>query len=159
MAIKTQGTSLYALDPEDGTVLEVGCITSLDGISSPKDQVEVTCLQDNARSYVAGLETPGTATFTIYTDTSDDSHVRLHELYKLGENMRFAVGWSDGTEAPTAATDDFTLPDTRSWITFEGYLSDYPFSFATNSVVSSDISVQISGEVSMIAKVPATEGA
>lgn len=159
MAIKTQGTNLYALDPEDNTVLEVGCITSLDGISSPKDQVETTCLQDNARTYVPGLETPGTATFGIYTDTSDESHVRLHELYKLGRNMRFAVGWSDGADAPTATTDDFTLPETRSWIIFEGYLSDFPFSFATNSVVSSDISVQISGEVSMIPRVPATEGA
>ena len=119
MAIKTQGTDLYAVDPLTGELIIVGCVTSIDGIDTTVEQVETTCLQDTARSYVAGLATPGAATFGINTDTSDPAHIRLHQLKTLGETIQWAVGWADGTADPTVdSAGMFVLPATRSWITF-----------------------------------------
>jgi hypothetical protein len=154
MSVKTQGTDLYAIDPADNSLLVVGCVTSIDGIDTPIDQVETTCLQDTARSYIAGLATPGTATFGINTDPSDAAHVRLHQLKVAGETIQWAIGWADGTADPTADTNgQFNLPTTRSWITFEGFMNSYPFSFQQNSVVQSTIGIQVSGEPVLVPKV------
>lgn len=145
MAIKTQGTQLYFIDPADDSVVTVGCVTGLTGITAARDQIETTCLDSAARTYEAGMATPGAAQFGINFDTSDASHVRLHELYRDGTTLKWALGWSDGTAAPTVDTaSNFNPPTTRSWITFEGYISDLPFDFALNDVVKSNISVQVS---------------
>jgi hypothetical protein len=238
LSIKTQGTDLYGIDPETGAVINVGCVTSIDGIDSQIDQIETTCLGDDAREYEAGLATPGTGTFGINTDPRDPVHVRLHQIKTLGLKMDWAVGWSDGrvngegipptalpanalesitvssagtgyTSAPTVAitggggagatatatvaagsvtgvtitnpgtgytttpavafsgggggtgaaatavvaeTAGFNLPNTRTWITFRGFMNSYPFSFAQNDVVKSSIGIQISGDPALIPK-------
>lgn len=154
MAIVTQGTDLYAIDPEDNSLIIVGCITTLDGIDTTIEQIETTCLGSKARTYAAGLATPGTASFGINTDTSDPSHIRLHQLKIAGDTINWAVGWSDGEDAPTVNSNgEFDLPSTRSWIIFEGFMNSFPFSFAQNSVVQSTVGIQVSGEPQLIAAV------
>lgn len=154
MAKRTQGTDLYAIDPASPTVvIVVGCVTSIDGIDTAVEQVETTCLTDSARSYLAGLATPGTASFGINVDPEDDSHVTLHGLKIAGTTLRWAVGWSDGTAPPTAAAGNFVLPTARSWITFSGFMNSFPFSFAQNSVVQSTVGIQVSGEPVLVPKV------
>lgn len=154
MAVKTQGTHLYTIDPADDSLLLVGCVTTLDGIDTTLEQIETTCLESAARTYVAGLATPGTASFGINFDPADDSHVRLHELKVAGTTLQWAVGFSDGTAAPTIdSVGDFVLPSTRSFITFEGFMNSYPFSFAQNAVVTSTVGIQISGEPVVVPKV------
>lgn len=154
--MKTQGTELYTIDPDDGSLITVGCITSIDGIDTQIEQNEVTCLQDLVRRYEAGLATPGTATFGIYTDPGDATHVRLHQLKVAGTTLKWAVGWSDGTGIPptttgTSAGDyDFVLPNSRSWLTFEGFMNSYPFSFQANASVQSNIGIQVTGEPELI---------
>lgn len=149
MAVRTQGTDLYFQDPDTGEILSAGCITSIDGIDTTIEQVETTCLNENARTYIAGLATPGTATFGINTDLKDSNHLRLLELKQTGVTIQWAIGWS---ESPGTPPTDFTsagwvLPTSRSWLTFEGFMNSFPFSFALNSVVTSTIGIQVSGEV------------
>lgn len=154
MAQKTQGTDLFAIDPEDGSLIEVGCVTSIDGIDSTIEQVETTCLADLARTYISGLATPGAASFGINTDPSDASHVRLHELKTEGTELSWALGWSDGTANPTVSSAAaFTLPTSRSWITFQGFMNSFPFVFAQNAVVTSTVGIQISGDPVLVPKV------
>lgn len=145
---------LYTVDPDTDAILVVGCVTSIDGIDTTLDQLETTCLDSAARTYVAGLATPGTATFTINFDPADDSHVRLHELKVAGTTLPWAIGFGDGTAPPTSVdTDgDFVLPTTRSWISFDGFMNSYPFSFALNAVVTSTVGIQISGEPTVTPK-------
>jgi hypothetical protein len=152
-AVKTQGTDLFAVDPADNSLIEVECVTSIDGIDSTLDQIETTCLSDSARTYVSGLATPGAATFGINVDPQADSHVRLHQLKVAGTSLKWAVGWSDGTANPTInSAGEFVAPNTRSWILFEGFISSYPFTFAQNSVVASTIGIQISGDPVLVPK-------
>lgn len=146
MAVKTQFTELYFVDPDDLSVVEVGCVTSFTGLDAPRDQIETTCLDSEGRTYVGGMPTPGTATMTINADPSDPSHIRLYELYRAGTELDWAIGWGDGWEiVPTADSSGFTLPTTRSWITFEASVSGFPFEFALNSVVTSGLALQVSG--------------
>lgn len=162
MAIKTQGSQLFAIDPSDDSVLTIDCVISIDGIDTTLEQIETTCLEAAARTYVAGLATPSTATFGINVDPSSASHVRLHQLKVAGTDLKWALGWSDGpldsSGSPTAlptvdSSGDFDLPTSRSWIAFEGFMNSYPFSFAQNAVVTSNVGIQISGEPVFIPKV------
>lgn len=153
MAKKTQGTMLYFINPTGPAVTVVGCVTTISGVSSPREQIETTCLADDARSYLGGLQAPGQAQFTINFDTSDATHIALNTIYESNASVQWAIGWSDGTAAPTLDSNDlFDLPTTRSWIVFEGYIADLPFDFALNSVVGSSISVQMSGERTLTPK-------
>jgi hypothetical protein len=144
MAIKTQGTNLYLID--GSSVLNAGCVTSISGITAARDQIEVTCLDDDARHYVAGLVTPGAASFTINFDPSDSTHQNLHDLYVSGERVKWALGWSESDDAPTINTDGtFDYPTTRSFLEFDGYISDFPFEFGLSDVVKSTVAIQMSG--------------
>jgi tail tube protein len=160
MAIKTQGTDLYVLDPEGCVVILVGCPTSIDGIDTTLEQIETTCLGASTRTYEAGLATPGTATFTINFDTDDESHARLFELKQAGTVLQWAVGLSQspGT-APTSQTNsagdcEFITNPARGWILFEGFMNSFPFSIPLNSVVTSTVGIQVSGEIEVVPSGP-----
>lgn len=146
MSKKAQGTMLYFINPaEPAEVLRVGCVTSISGLGAPREQIDVTCLESNARLFEAGLPNPGTMSFGINFDPDDDSHLSVHALYRAGTKVDWAIGWSDGEDAPTLDTDDtFVLPDARSWLAFNGFVSDVPFEFGLNAVVASTVALQLS---------------
>jgi len=157
MTLKSQGSDLFTIDPDTGELLDVGCITSIDGIDTAIDQIETTCLNDLARTYEAGLATPGAATFGLMFDPADVNHIRLHQLKTAGVTLQWAIGLSDGTAQPTTGTgsagdDEFVLPPTRSWITFEGYMNSFPFTFALNTMVTSTVGIQVSGDPVLVPK-------
>jgi hypothetical protein len=163
MARKTQGTILYTIDPDTDEVLVVGCATGITGIDTSLDQLETTCLEDDARTYEPGLATPGAASFDINFDPSDNSHVRLHQLKVAGAVLQWAVGFGRRKTDPTTFTPpaptvdsegNFELPNTRDWISFQGYMSSYPFDAALNSFWKSTVGIQVSGEPSVV---PRTE--
>ena len=45
------------------------------------------------------------------------------------------------------------LPTSRAWITFEGFMNSYPFSFPLGGLITSNVGIQVSGEPEVI---PAT---
>lgn len=153
MAVKTQGTSLYFIAPGvTPEVIKVGAVTSISGINASRDQIETTDLESVAHTYESGLMAPGAATFAIQFDPSNAGHKKLHELFVSGEVLNWALGWSDGTVAPTTAGNGFVFPTARSFLKFDGYVADCPFDFSLNGVVNSQISVQISGFPELVAK-------
>lgn len=151
MSILTQGSKLYVIDPVGPVIMPIDCVTAFNPGGAPADQLEDTCMEDvsGVRSYKRGLKTPGQAAITLNIDPSNASHVRLFELSEgiANTNLKWALGWSDGTAAPTGldSAGDFILPSSRTWFTFEGYVADFPFDFQLNALVTGDISVQRSG--------------
>ena len=238
-AIKTQGTDAFIVvpsltNPGQCEVIDLGCVTSIDPGADSSDQIETTCLKDNTRAYVAGLTTPGQGSIGLNVDPKSAAHLRLFELSKTTEIIKFAIGWSDGTSKPTvtqkggisavnvtnggsgyttaptvaltggggtgatatatvaggkitgfvitnpgsgytsaptvgltgagtggaatavvAASCEFNVPTNRTWNTFDGCVSGFPFNFALNSVVQSAVSIQRSGEAFWYPKVAA----
>ena len=150
--MRTAGTELFFLDPDDCSVVQVGCPTSITGLDSTIDQLETTCLEDTARTYEAGLATPGTASFTLNLDPQDDSHRRLLELKSSGELLRWVIGFPDGVGTdPTGAVGSdaecaFNLPTTRTWLEFDGFVNSYAFDFSLNASITATVGIQVSGD-------------
>ena len=160
MSVLTQGTQIFFIDPEFDSngpgVREVECATTFNPGGNPADQIEDTCLSATTRSYKPGLRTPGQATLGLNADPQNESHVRLHELGETDPSpiLKWAVGWADGTSTPTLDSNgDFDLPTARTWFIFEGYVSDFPFDFAGNTVVTTQATIQRSGGSAWVGKV------
>lgn len=160
MSVLTQGTQIYFIDPDFDSngpgVREVECATTFTPGGNPADQIEDTCLSDTSRSYKPGLRTPGQATLGLNADPENESHVRLHQLSETDPSptLKWAVGWADGTSVPTLdSSGDFDLPTDRTWFVFEGYVSDFPFDFAANTVVTTQAAIQRSGGSAWVRKV------
>jgi hypothetical protein len=154
MSKLTQGTQLFFIDPDDNSVVVVPGLSTLSPGGSPADQIEDTDLSSSVRTYKRGLRTPSQGSATVFADPEEAAHVRLFELSVgvANTNLQWAIGWSDGTATPTADSAGFVIPVdssdayTRSFVTFAGYVSDFPFDFAINTVVTSAFSVQRSGD-------------
>jgi hypothetical protein len=153
MSLDSQGTKMYFIDPDSFALTVVGCPISIGGFSAPRDEREVTCLEDLARSYEAGMITPGALTPTLNFDPSDASHARLYELYDSGQSVDWAIGFSDGTSDPTVdSNNEFDFPTTRSFLEIGGYVSDFPFEFALGASVASAMSIKMSGKPILVEK-------
>lgn len=148
MSVLSQGTQLYGLIR--GVVHEIECITAFNPGSSPADQIEDTCLSEkNTRTYQKGLRTPGQASVTVNADPDNESHYLFWQLAEMDEYandiIQWAIGWSDGESMPTVSDGEMVLPPDRTWYTFQAYVSDFPFDFQANSVVSTAATMQRSG--------------
>lgn len=147
MAVRSQGTEVWFIDPTTNELVRIVCVTTANFPGAPREQIETTCLESDARSYVPGLATPGAASFTINFDPAEPSHQRLYDLYDTAEDdVWFAVGWSDGTAPPTVDSSGFVFPTTRSYLEVLASVTDVPFDFSVNSVVATAISLQVSGK-------------
>jgi hypothetical protein len=49
----------------------------------------------------------------------------------------------------SAGECEFTLPSTRTWVTFEGFVNSYAFDFSLNAVITATIGIQVSGDPDM----------
>ena len=145
MSLNVQGSNLYVANPANDVIIEVGCVTNLSGLTASRDQLDVTCISDEARRFEAGLLTPGAASFSINFDPDDSSHVLLHEWYRSGVTLDWALGLSDGTAPPTLldSNGNFNLTTSRTYITFEGYISDFPWDLTVGAKVSNALSIQV----------------
>lgn len=153
MSKLTKGTNLYILDPRDDTITKLECPKSITGLGLSTPQINTTCLESTAEEFQPGMPSPGAATIGLDFDTAKDSHMLIDDLNEAQVTAQFAIGWSDGTAAPTVDTDgNFVLPATRSWMTFQGYVADVPMDFAINSVVQSNFTVQMSGRRVIVPK-------
>lgn len=154
MAIKTQGTELFVYDPTTDLVTNVGCVTSIDGIDSTIAQVDTTCLNDLARTSVGGLAEPGQAAFEIQFDPDNPDHIKLHQAKTATKELLWFVGFRHEVNGipqvpgpvPTIEDGIPVLPPERAWVTFYGFIQNFPLNFAQNEVVRSPLTVQISGD-------------
>ena len=151
MSIKTQGTNLYFID--SAAVVTMGCPTGITGLGGTRDQIEVTCLNaTDDKSYVSGLGNPGQISVPFVFDPQDFSHQTLKDLHDSGEKIDWTIGMSDGTAAPTIVSGSFSLPTTRSFITFEAFVADLNLDIATNEVVRGTLTLQRSGSTALSVK-------
>ncbi len=74
--------------------------------------------------------------------------------YTSNPTVALTGGAGSGAAATAVASDevDFVLPSMRTWFIFDGYVSDFPFDFAANAVVTTAATIQRSGGSAWIRK-------
>lgn len=73
--------------------------------------------------------------------------------YVTAPTVTFAGVGTGAAGTAVLLESDFSLPTTRTWFTFQGYIADFPFDFAQNTVVTSTLSIQRSGGSAWLKKV------
>lgn len=144
---KTQGTSLYMVTGATTSAL-VGNITSFNPPSPTADEIETTNLASTAKEFVQGLIDYGEGSFELNFDTTSTAHQGLLTTLQAGTSGQWLIGFSDGTDAaPSVTSSAFgTLPTTRSWIKFTGFIKALPMQGGTNDVLKATLTVRNSGQ-------------
>lgn len=164
--ILPQGTELFVLAPSEDTpgdfdLLKVPFLVSVDFGEDSRDEHEDTDLDEqDSRTFMAGLNNPGTTTFVVRIDPSSPVHTRLDALNGSQVRMNWVLGWSDGKAPPTeksSAKGSFELPETRSWNKFSGHITGFNFSGfeAGGGPVQGSISIKRSSRTIWVVKAPA----
>lgn len=152
MSINSQGTQLFFNDPDssDGVIVEVDCVNGLTGISTPLGEEDTTCLADLGNTVEPTVFGAGSMQLTIRFDPTNESHVRLFELWRAKQKLSWGVGFSDGLGIPPSGGVDsdnlLNVPTTRSWLLAYGYIQEFPWDFAIGTRVTSNLTVRIDGE-------------
>ena len=141
--VLTQGTQVWVKHGGTALLTKMVCITGITlGDDSPTDITD-TCLEEtDSATSVYGLNQPGEGSIMINTDPDNESHITLLQLAADNAYVEVYVGWSDGTVAPTLATDEVTLPETRTWTSFTALLKDSSPTFESDSLVQHTISMK-----------------
>lgn len=147
MANATKGTALYAIDPDSQELMTLDKLTGLDLGAVTASTTDVKTWGDETSKPLRTGSEVSQASVSLYPDSGNEMHQRLYELANSddvdGPEMKFALGWSDGKEAPTvdAESSGFTLPETRTFFTFTGWISSFPLDFS-GDVVQTQLTIE-----------------
>ncbi|WP_151815081.1 phage tail tube protein [Acinetobacter soli] len=119
--IKSQGTKVYALVA--GAIVRFTCYNAIDLGQDSTSKIDVTCLDDDEKSYERGMVDPGEGTLTVQVDDENASHATGLSLAESGEELDWFVGSKGDDAPPTVSGGVVTLPKSRNWLTYKGYLN------------------------------------
>lgn len=120
--IKANGSKLYAVI--NGAIVRVQCISAMDLGQDSFGKIDASCLDDDHKSYDRGVTDPGEGSITIQLDDTNTSHATLLQLAESGTKTDWYIGSPSATDEPELdSSGDVILPETRTWLTFEGYLN------------------------------------
>lgn len=133
MALLTPIGTVFKVCADGGSLDTVAEVTSIDGPSSSVEALDTTSLASSTVTRIAGRTDWGTLTVNVNLSSGNAS-----ELDALGGTL---VDWS--IEIPDPAANAITL-------TGEGVMSQVNISVSGGSVVTASISIQCSGDVTIV---------
>lgn len=144
-AVDSKGTELF-LSADGAAVVKFSCPTAITGLGGAGDSVDTTCLDSVEAESRRGFKRPGQINVPFILLPQDASHQQmLDDLDESGETVDWAIGLSDGTADPTITAGVWTLPSTRSFVRFKGYVTDVNIDINTGEVVRGTLVVQRTG--------------
>lgn len=105
---------LYAI--ANGAAVSLGALRGIAGSARLNEAEIVAATLD---SFKRAVTVPGFSGLDLVANPVPDSIKGL-----AGKLSKFAIGWTDGTAAPTVAADDFVFPSTRSFLRVTGSFID-----------------------------------
>lgn len=153
--LRTQGTEIWVVNAPT-TVLKIGNATALGDFGKQANDIVTTNLDSEAVEKIPGLPDNGDITLTINLAPGDESHKFLNDNAGTGNRFQFCIGYSDGTEPPTAAASAIVPPDAadRTSDVFLAGVKSFRKSVGTDSVVTVQVALSISGAITTTWKTP-----
>ena len=148
MALKTQGTELYILDPDDtgNEVIKVTKIMGGSGVGGEAGEIPATNLDSLALEFLTGLKDNGSITLNINYTPSEASHQKLNELFG-GDNVRFLICGSESNTQPSYSASTYTIPTDRTTWDFEAGVRGFSKDFESDNIWKATATLRVSGEV------------
>lgn len=104
-------------------------------------------------SITGGGGTGATATATV--ESGEVVSITITDAgsgYTSAPTVTISGDGDDAAATAALSSDDWDLPNTRTWFTFRGYVSDFPFDFSANTIVTTAATIQRSGGAAWIRK-------
>lgn len=138
--IKSQGTQVFAVIND--AVVRFVCPTAISMGDDSFSKIDTTCLDSQTKNYERGLRDPGEGSIGINLDDEETSHAALIDLADSGAKVMWYVGSSHSATPPTyEVLTGITLPTTRTWWSFEGYLNPAVPQIEQDSVVKYEFTI------------------
>ncbi len=136
MAKKSQKTTIGISALPATTYTPIRCTTTVNMEDGESADIDVTCLDSDAKEYLVGLQDSGTLTLDLNVDFEDAGYILLKTAKASGEKYSFQIELAkEGTET------------TGRTFTFDGYVKTLPFTAAVDTAIVGSASVKISGVV------------
>lgn len=129
--------------PVDAVTVDAGGT----GYSAPT--VTFSAPEDPNGTTATGVATVDAGVITGITITDPGSG------YQAAPTVTITGAGSGATASATLGLASLVYPDTRTWTTMPGYISDYPFDFQVNALVTGDVSIKRTGGLNWIKKAAA----
>ena len=133
MALSGKGTEFRRWDGA-GSWDAIGEITNIGGPGMSRETIDTTALDTAGgyRTFIPGFRTPGTMTLSI-NFTRD-----TYDLMKTD------------FESDTAVDYEVVLPDAdQTTIEFQGFVTELPLTIPTDEKISMEVTIQITGQVTI----------
>lgn len=153
--LRTQGTEIWFLDTvtdSNSTVRKLYCPTAINGLGGgTRDQLDDTCLDNRTtKTFKAGLSNPSSMSIPFnFIPSGEFNQQSLWALKADGGNVKWIVGFEDGTAAPTIDDDLEWVPPTspnRTTMEFVGFVNELTIDAGTNDIVKGTLTIQVSGD-------------
>lgn len=150
---KTQKMQYWFIDPDTNQLHRVKQVSNVTPPDQQNDELPATDFDSTSKEFEQGLSDPGQAEFEVNYDLTDDVHYRLDQIKESGDNFKFAVGYSDGTSAPTVDSNgEFVFPADRSFRWFTGFIKGRTEQAAPNELLRVTYTIRVSGSVTFVNK-------
>jgi hypothetical protein len=150
-ATKTQGTEFWWVSGPSAVTKLTQIPSAPSPIGGPRPQIPITHLDSVEEEFVGALPQPAKATFEVIYNPADASHQALLALKGTGAVTPMAIGMSDGTVAPTAASSAFvTTAVARTFHYFNAYVEDAQMGLPANNVTKLAVTLQRSGPTTTV---------
>lgn len=144
--IETKGTRLY-FAPGESEILRVSCMTGIQGLGGPGNQIDQTCLDSEEMEYKRGMKDPQAITIPFNVIPRSAAQQALVDLDESGIIIPWMVVLSDQSDSPSEIDSEGLLvsPGGTS-VGFRGYVADVTFDIQVNEMVRGTLTVQRSGQ-------------
>lgn len=144
MAIRAQGTLLRAAIGTGSVYTTVGEVLDFNGPSPSRPVIDATNLSSVAREKITGLSDYGQFTAQMHLDYGDAGQGNIRTAMASGALTNFQVAIPAGVGGSTSVA---------TTISFAGYVSGFSAAGSVDGLVTSSLTIEISGAVTEAATV------
>ena len=133
-AISGVGTSFFRWNTGTGAWVKIAQVKSIAGPTMTRAFIDTTTLDTTGgyRTFIAGFRDPGQITLSMNFERTG------YELMKLDFESELVQNYQ------------IVLPDTDSTsLSFEGLVTELPLNIPTDDVVTADVTIKVTGQVTL----------
>lgn len=143
--MNSQGTEMWMIEPIQRTVMKIGCVRALEGVSVVTEADDVAGVLEPGPRHVPGARGSMDLSMEVMMEPARQADKMLvHVAQQRIGPIPFCIGFPDGTTVPSTAGPNWAgLDNTRSWFTFWGVVTGFSVPFEPLTIVTAEIGIRV----------------